>query len=201
MTTKFKCEHYNAEDDSVFVCKNCDKLRLKLPKYDFYSALGMKVEFAPDLDLLEEKYEEMMEVLHPDLFVNASESEKAASIKYSAILQEAKKTLSTPVASAFYILKLFDKAHTKDLIRPSQSFLQEMFLLNEEFNENKEDPQFLHKITKMYEDRLLTLKKLFAEFFKNSDFVMDDLYENLGQFKFISNLYYNATGEPQKAHF
>lgn len=88
---------------------------------------------------LEQKFLQMSWKLHPDNFVNASESERESSLRRSSELNDAYRTLKEPVARVEYLLAIEGarkEGEQKQQVPPE--LLEEVFELNESLDELRE---------------------------------------------------------------
>jgi molecular chaperone HscB len=91
------------------------------------------------MSVLEQKFLQMSWKLHPDNFVNASEQERELSLKRSAQLNDAYRTLRDPIARVEYLLAI--EGERKEGEKKQQAppeLLEEVFELNESLDELRE---------------------------------------------------------------
>ena len=98
---------------------------------DYFASFEIPRHLAIETKDLEQRYYALSRKLHPDLFARRSEAERENAQAAMAILNDARRTLSDPVARALYVLKQegFDIAEqgTKDV---PPELLEEVFDLN-----------------------------------------------------------------------
>src|SRR5438876_1673160 len=102
---------------------------------DFFSFLGLPRKLRIDMSDLEQRYRALSRQFHPDYFYNAPPAERRAALEKSSYLNDAYRTLKSPIARIEYLLKLEGFAQSADGGRqsgPPQSLLEEVFALNEE---------------------------------------------------------------------
>src|SRR5438876_1738298 len=90
---------------------------------------------------LEQRYRALSRQFHPDYFYNAPPAERRAALEKSSYLNDAYRTLKSPIARIEYLLKLegFEQSAGSDRQSgPPQSLLEEVFALNEELDEVRE---------------------------------------------------------------
>ena len=107
---------------------------------DFFSFLGLPRKLRIDMADLEQRYRALSRQFHPDYFYNAPPAERRAALEKSSYLNDAYRTLKSPVARVEYLLKLEGVAaggatDTKERAAPPQGLLEEVFALNEELDE------------------------------------------------------------------
>ena len=88
-----------------------------------------------DLDLLEERYQQLTVELHPDFYANASKRQQQQSELASTVLNRAYNTLRNPVARANDLLPRLAQGAALDERQLPSGFLMEMFGLQESLDE------------------------------------------------------------------
>jgi molecular chaperone HscB len=73
---------------------------------NYFTKLGLEVEYDIDQDLLEKKYLEYQRKFHPDKYINAQESERLRAIQETIEINTAYKTLKSALKRAEYIMSL-----------------------------------------------------------------------------------------------
>jgi molecular chaperone HscB len=117
---------------------------------DFFSFLGLPRKLRIDAADLERRYRALSRQFHPDYFYNAAPSERRAALEKSSYLNDAYRTLKNPIARVEYLLKLEGLAAGASAgtatgerdgfsrASPPQGLLEEVFALNEELDEVRE---------------------------------------------------------------
>src|SRR5713226_9117094 len=114
---------------------------------DFFSFLGLPRKLRIDMSDLEQRYRALSRQFHPDYFYNAAPAERRAALEKSSYLNDAYRTLKSPIARIEYLLKLEgagSNASTGTTERDGVSravppaLLEEVFALNEELDEVRE---------------------------------------------------------------
>jgi molecular chaperone HscB len=108
---------------------------------DFFSFLGLPRKLRIDMSDLEQRYRALSRQFHPDYFYNAAPAERRAALEKSSYLNDAYRTLKSPVPRIEYLLKLEGLEQAAGGNRqagPPQSLLEEVFALNEELDEVRE---------------------------------------------------------------
>jgi molecular chaperone HscB len=111
-------------------------------KADFFAFLGMPRRLNIDMTLLEQRFRELSREYHPDYFYNAPPKERLAALERSSHLNDAYRTLRNPVSRIEYLLGLEGLGLTKPGEagpKAPASLLQEVFALNEELDEIREE--------------------------------------------------------------
>jgi len=120
-------------------CSSCGKL-LQLPQaIDYFALFEMPRHLWIETNGLEQKFLQLSWKLHPDNFVNATETERELSLKRSSELNDAYRTLRDPVGRVEYLLAI--EGARKEGEHKQQAppeLLEEVFELNESLDELRE---------------------------------------------------------------
>ena len=95
-------------------------------RQNHYELFGLQPRFKLDLSELEQAYRSLQSRVHPDKFVHAGDAERRASMQSATQVNEAYRTLKSPLARARYLLTLHHidvKSETNTAMAPE--FLQE----------------------------------------------------------------------------
>jgi molecular chaperone HscB len=122
-------------------CPQCTKI-LPLPRHaDYYSFFGLPRTLNLDAADLEQRFRSLSRQFHPDYFYNATPAERRASLERSSYLNDAYRTLRSPIARIEYLLKLeglAPKSAEEASRQVPPALLEEVFALNEELDEIRE---------------------------------------------------------------
>ncbi len=120
-------------------CSSCGKL-LQLPRaVDYFALFEMPRKLWIEMKALEQKFLQLSWKLHPDNFVNTTETERELSLKRSSELNDAYRTLRDPVGRVEYLLGI--EGARKEGEHKQQAppeLLEEVFALNESLDELRE---------------------------------------------------------------
>ena len=120
-------------------CSSCGKLQQIPRSLDYFSIFELPKKLWIEMDGLEKKFLQLSWKLHPDNFVNASETERELSLKRSSELNDAYRVLRDPVARVEYLLgveNMRKEGEHKQQAPPE--LLEEVFELNESLDELRE---------------------------------------------------------------
>jgi molecular chaperone HscB len=95
-----------------------------------FATLGVEERFDLDDDALERRYRERSREVHPDRFASASAAERVQAISAATELNEAFRTLKSPVKRAEHLLALRG-TNIGDSDKVDQGFLMEILELRE----------------------------------------------------------------------
>ena len=105
----------------------------------YFELFGLPRRLWIEMGALEQKFLQLSWKLHPDNFVNASEHERALSLRRSSELNDAYRTLCDPVGRVEYLLGI--EGARKEGEHKQQAppeLLEEVFELNESLDELRE---------------------------------------------------------------
>jgi molecular chaperone HscB len=106
---------------------------------DYFAIFGLPRKLWIEMNALEQKFLQLSWKLHPDNFVNATETERELSLKRSSELNDAYRTLRDPVARVEYLLGLENmRKEGEHKQQAPPELLEEVFELNESLDELRE---------------------------------------------------------------
>ena len=109
------------------------------PTSDYIAVFALPRKLWVETALLEQKFLQLSWKLHPDNFVNASESERELSLKRSSELNDAYRVLRDPVARVEYLLQIEgERVEGEKKQQAPPELLEEVFELNESLDELRE---------------------------------------------------------------
>ena len=76
------------------------------PLQNHFELFGLAPAFGLDKEMLEKAYREIQSQVHPDRFAHAGDAERRASMQWTTRVNEAYRTLTSPVQRARHILEL-----------------------------------------------------------------------------------------------
>jgi molecular chaperone HscB len=93
-----------------------------------FQLFGLKPAFAVDSEALERAYREIQSRVHPDRFAHAGDAERRASMQWTSRVNEAYRTLRSPVARAKHVLELngIDVGFETNTAMPPEFLMQQM---------------------------------------------------------------------------
>jgi molecular chaperone HscB len=144
-------------------CGSCGKLLQLQGNVDYFSLFEIPRKLWIDMEAFEQKFLQLSWKLHPDNFVNATEAERALSLKRSSELNDAHRTLCDPVARVEYLLHI--EGARKEGQHKQQAppeLLEEVFELNESLDELREAKASESNLSSL-KARLESAEKSFTE--------------------------------------
>ena len=93
-----------------------------------FELFGLPAKFRVDLAQLEQAYRGIQSRVHPDKFVHASDADRRASMQSATQVNEAYRTLKSPLARARYLLGLqqVDLQSESNTAMPPEFLLEQM---------------------------------------------------------------------------
>ncbi|XP_046457038.1 iron-sulfur cluster co-chaperone protein HscB-like [Daphnia pulex] len=167
-------------------CDYCEVVQKPKGDADYFTIFGMEKSFEIDARELTKNFRLLQMQLHPDRFSQKSEDEKQISAHYSSLLNQAYKTLGSPLERGLYLLEIQGHPLSDEgeiIMKPE--FLSEIMEINEEIHE-AEDNNDLERIKKTNEIMLGKLFRRAADRFRNNDWVA--ARECLAQLKYYSKI-------------
>ena len=153
---------------SRLFCFSCKAFQLFSREIDYFQAMGLPIGFEINYEDLEERYQRLSLVMHPDFFESASEADKHLSEKASVMLNTAYNTLRKSTSRARYLLFLFAKGKNLNDRTLPDGLLKEMFFLQESLDELLEsgDVSALSKMNEDLRGRYKDIESYYAPLFK-----------------------------------
>jgi molecular chaperone HscB len=106
---------------------------------DYFAFFGLARKLWIEMSALEQKFLQLSWKLHPDNFVNATETERELSLKRSSELNDAYRVLRDPVARVEYLLGIENmRKEGEHKQQAPPELLEEVFELNESLDELRE---------------------------------------------------------------
>ncbi len=102
---------------------------------DYFAVFSLPRRLTIDLADLEQRYYAVSRTLHPDLFHDRPPAEQAASLRMTALVNRAYKTLKDPVARALYWLELHGESLGRDNERVPPALAARVFEVQEQLEE------------------------------------------------------------------
>jgi molecular chaperone HscB len=132
-------------------CESCGKVQPPQPA-NYFAMFGLPPKLNLDVPALEKQFYRYSRKLHPDLHARASQQEQEWSLAQASLLNDAYRTLKSPLDRTRYLLRLegvqFEEDRGPNPSKVPADLLEEVFELNmqlEELRQNQkmgeDDPQ------------------------------------------------------------
>ncbi|MEB2283520.1 MAG: Fe-S protein assembly co-chaperone HscB [Polyangiaceae bacterium UTPRO1] len=117
------------------VCSGCGVVAPDGSETDYFGVFDLPRNLTIDLDDLERRYYALSREFHPDFFHDRPPAEQAASLRLTAIVNRAYKTLRDPVPRALYWLELHGESLGRDNGRVPPALAARVFAVQEQLED------------------------------------------------------------------
>ena len=95
-----------------------------------FELFGLTPAYVLDLDRLDRAYRDVQSKVHPDRFARAGDAERRASMQVATQVNEAYRTLKSPVRRASYLLEMkgVDTGFETNTVMPPEFLMEQMDL-------------------------------------------------------------------------
>jgi len=128
------CLHCGMPAADQLVCSGCGVLEPS-ERSDYFGVFALPRRLTVDLADLERRYYALSRRLHPDLFHDRPAAEQAASLRASALVNRAYRTLKDPVARGLYWLELHGESLGRDNERVPPALAARVFEVQEQLEQ------------------------------------------------------------------
>ncbi len=131
-----------------------------------FELFGLQPAYAVDRAALEQAYQGLQSLIHPDRHAHASDAERRASMQMTTRVNEAYRTLKDPVQRGKYLLELrgVDVAFETNTQMPTDFLLQQLEMREElDGAIHKKDFSFLEALKAKLAGQKLSLEGLIGE--------------------------------------
>ncbi|XP_036596808.1 iron-sulfur cluster co-chaperone protein HscB [Trichosurus vulpecula] len=174
-----------ADGDRLF-CPTCRALQPPDPKPDFFRLMDCGQSFTVDIPNLKRRYQQLQRLVHPDNFSQKSQTERDFSEQHSAQVNEAYKTLLTPLSRGLYLLKLQGMEISEGTdSHMDLDFLGEIMEISEKLNEAQSEAE-TNKIEAFIRAEEKELTEDLGKAFKQGD--LQKAKDFLKKLRYIVNL-------------
>jgi molecular chaperone HscB len=157
------CWNCHERAQGTHFCPSCGKLQQIAGSTDYFALFEMPRKLWIKRNALEQKFLQLSWKLHPDNFVNATETERELSLKRSSELNDAYRVLRDPVARVEYLLGLENmRKEGEHKQQAPPELLEEVFELNESLDKLREAKSAGNDLAAL-KSRLESAEKIFGE--------------------------------------
>ncbi len=133
-----RCWRCNKDFPAAALCPSCEAIQLLLSQVDYFGVLGIARQPVIDEKVLSTHYYDLSRRLHPDLYQTGTAQEQEASLKNTALLNKAYRTLRDPAQRGVYWLELHGEKLGKDNNRVPPQLASLVFSIQEQLEELRE---------------------------------------------------------------
>jgi len=166
-----RCWRCAFEHPLSLFCPACQAIQNLPPTIDYFRVMGLPVSPVVDEAALTQRYYELSRRLHPDLYQTGSTEEKNASLKNTALLNRAYRTLRDLTQRGQYWLELQGEKLGKENNRVPPALASLVFEVQEK----------LEEIRDAGDEGKATLAEIRADLKERMEGLREDLQENLRQ--------------------
>ncbi|MFW5839523.1 MAG: Fe-S protein assembly co-chaperone HscB [Planctomycetota bacterium] len=165
-----KCSQCQRPMSTPIVCDSCRTLHPIPALADYYEMLGLEAKFDLDVEHLRSRFLAVSRSTHPDFHGGDDPEAQLLSLRLSAAINDAYRTLLDPVARAGYLLELLGGKSAAEEKSVPDGFLDSMMMLQEELADAKaeDDQATLEKLRTALDNQhdgiLRRIGELFREF-------------------------------------
>ena len=128
----WRCAH---QHQARLFCPICKAIQFLPPQIDYFSVFDLPKHPCIDESLLTQRYYELSRKLHPDLYQTGTSQEQEASLKNTATLNHAYRTLRDAIQRGQYWLELHGEQLGKDNNRVPPKLAALVFDVQEKLSE------------------------------------------------------------------
>jgi len=129
------CWHCQSEVSGEYFCGRCVKVQPLSKELDYFTCMNLPRLLTIDGKSLEDTFYSLSRTFHPDFYVNKDEGEKTVSLRNTALLNTAYRTLKDPIQRAEYLIRL-EAGSVKDIrSAPPADLFEEILELQEDLEE------------------------------------------------------------------
>lgn len=133
-----QCWRCGGQHKVSLFCPACQAIQLLPPQADYFTALNLPRNLVLDGSEISQRYYDLSRRLHPDLYQTGASQEKEASLKNTALLTRAYRTLRDPVQRGQYWLELHGEQLGKENNRVPPKLAALVFEVQEKLAELRE---------------------------------------------------------------
>lgn len=137
-TSTSLCLHCGKPAADQLACSGCGVTEPLANGSDYFAVFALPRRLDLDLADLEQRYYALSRRLHPDLFHDRPPSEQTASLRASALVNRAYRTLKDPVQRGLYWLGLNGESLGRDNERVPPALAARVFEVQEQLDELRE---------------------------------------------------------------
>ena len=130
-----RCRSCAEVQPPAFFCRNCEAIQAVPQDADYFAVLGLPSDPGVDVAELDRRYYELSRKLHPDRYQTGSDDEQRASVRATALLNAAHKTLREVEARGRYWLSRAGEDLARDNNRVPPRLAAYVFDVQEKMSE------------------------------------------------------------------
>jgi molecular chaperone HscB len=159
---------------------------------NYFELFGLSPGFEVDSESLALSYRELQRAVHPDRFANATEQERRLSVQQAALINEAFRTLKSPLSRARYLLEYHGVVLDDTDTSMDPAFLMEQMELREQLGgvRGSDDPfEALNRVRDAIESRERALvESLYNDFADAGTAALERAQASVRKLQFMQRL-------------
>ena len=193
-TEEKHCDACESTLKSGLFCNACSRVQALGERENYFSIFGQNPCYEIDPTAIEAAFDELIVELHPDFHTQGDARDQALSLQHTALLHEAKDALFDPFQRGKYLLRLINPMIGNLTVHPPQSFLIEMFEIQEELDELEQSGGDFGTMEKKIQAEVQEGESQLAQTFelltqdRENVALTGSVKETLGKLKFLLNL-------------
>ncbi len=191
-----KCEDCGSDKNNQFICSSCHMLASSIPPSDPFTTLALEQRFDLTEKQIEQAYEDLLILLHPDQFAGKEAWMQDISQQYCTAIQQAKDKLLDPISRAKELLKLHGIDHSAANLTPDAEFLSKIINIQEEIASGDAPPQLKTDIEQLFNTLSSEINSDFKKLEQSSSAKDIKILQNLGKLRYFSNILISLDGKP-----
>jgi molecular chaperone HscB len=132
---RVKCWQCGAEHAPDFFCPACNAIQPLPEQADYFRVLGVPRHLVVDSEALQQRYYNLHRRLHPDRYQTAAQAARVASLRNTALVNRAFRTLRDPVDRGLYWLALQGESLGANNNRVPPELAELVFAVQEQLEE------------------------------------------------------------------
>jgi len=164
---------------------------------NYFEIFGLPVDYAVDLELLDDRFLDLQKQVHPDRFAAGTDHEKRLAMQWATLVNTANETLRSSLPRAIYVLGLRG-VELEDNPTLPPALLMDQIELREQLESIEDGEGGLKELDAFLQKMQKTIKQVQAEFKEALDQDTDKAERLVYELQFISKLMDSANRLEEK---
>ena len=164
---------------------------------NYFEIFGLPVDYAVDLELLDDRFLDLQKQVHPDRFAAGTDHEKRLAMQWATLVNTANETLRSSLLRAIYVLGLRG-VELEDNPTLPPALLMDQIELREQLESIEDGEGGLKELDAFRQKMQKTIKQVQAEFKEALDEDTEKAARLVYELQFISKLMDSANRLEEK---
>ena len=164
---------------------------------NYFEIFGLPVDYAVDLELLDDRFLDLQKQVHPDRFAAGTDHEKRLAMQWATLVNTANETLRSSLPRAIYVLGLRG-VELEDNPTLPPALLMDQIELREQLESIEDGEGGLKELDAFRQKMQKTIKQVQAEFKEALDEDTEKAARLVYELQFISKLMDSANRLEEK---